>query len=97
MAKRAYLLVYSDSIGSRDEIKEFLNSCQDIPYWYTCLPHSFFIVSEKSAKQLSILVRGFCGSKGRFLILHVDPDSDCDGWLPTQAWNVILEPSKKRP
>ena len=86
----AYLLVYDDVVGTREQVKDFLNSRKEILNWYHCLPDSFFIVSNKTANDLTTIFRQFTQDRGRFLILDVNTDRN--GWLPKQAWEFMRNP-----
>ena len=90
MSKWTYALVFDDSVGSRDEVTKFLDGCPEILYWYTCLSHAVFIVSERSATDLTGLFRKFTKDRGRFFI--IDAESDRNGWLPSKAWELMKRP-----
>ena len=90
MDKWTYLLVYNEAVGTRDEVKSFLNSRPEILNWYYCLPNTFFVVSNKTATGLQQVMREFTKDKGWFLIL--DTNADCDGWMPRKAWDFVKTP-----
>ena len=82
-----YILVFSDSVGDKDQVKEFIDSRPEILNWYLCMSNAIFIRSKYTADQLSEMFREFTGDKGRFLILDVDTDRQ--GWLPKKAWSFM--------
>jgi len=82
-----YILVWSNSAGKRDEIKEFINSRDEIITWYLCMSNAIFIRSEYTAGALEKIFREFTMDKGRFIIL--DCDADRNGWLPRKAWDFM--------
>ncbi len=89
MNKWTYLLVFDDAVGTRREVLDFLDRQPEILNWYTCLSNAVFIVSTKTAGELTKLFRSFTSDKGRFVIL--DTDTDRNGWLPKKAWDFISE------
>lgn len=90
MAKWTYLLVYSTEVGSYERVKRFLDQRPEILNWVRYMPHTFIIVSDKTAPQLAAIFRKLTNGKGRFLIL--DTQTDRDGWLPKAAWDLMRNP-----
>ncbi len=90
MNKWAYLFVYDDKVGTRDEIKAFLDSRPEILNWAYCMPHSFFLVSNRTASGIRELISSFNKNGGRFII--VDVKTDRDGWLPRSYWDWLSNP-----
>ena len=43
--KIAYLLIYNDEVGTREEIKDILNRMQMIETWRYDMPNMFYIIS----------------------------------------------------
>src|SRR5688500_14972692 len=86
----AYILVYDEECGTYEDVRNFLNTRPEVLNWYRCLPHSFIIVSNKTATELKNMFKLFASKKGRFLI--ADLDTDRNGWLPSKAWELINEP-----
>ena len=84
--KKAYLLVYSDSLGSRSKVKECLNSIEIIATWRYDMPNCFYLISEFSASELSKSIRKELG-RGRFLITEISDNRQ--GWLPSKTWHLI--------
>lgn len=84
---RAYLLVYSDRVGSRQKIKTYLSSRQEILHWRYDLPNAFYLLSHLSLDELYDLVQEFNREKGRFLITEIG--DNIQGWLPERTWNLL--------
>ena len=82
--RRAYLLIYGDRTGTRETIKAWANSEPLIITWRTDLPHSFYIISEGTAGQLSVSLRNCVGRRARFLIAEIGENRQ--GWLPPETW-----------
>ena len=90
MAKRgpwSYVLVFSDSVGTREEVRNFIKSRQEVVTWYLCMSNAIFFRSYKTATELQGMFREFTRDKGRFVIL--DCDTDRNGWLPRSAWGFL--------
>jgi hypothetical protein len=84
--KMAYLLVYNDALGSREDVKRCLNEMGEVITWRYDLPHSFYIVSEKDARTLGRIIRERIGA-GRFLIAEITQNKG--GWLPEETWYLL--------
>jgi 5-methylcytosine-specific restriction endonuclease McrA len=85
--RKAYILVYSDTLGSREEVKAALNALPQVKTWRHDLPHCFYIISEEEAATLAPLIREKCGNKGRFIILEVGANKQ--GWLTPESWFLL--------
>ena len=90
MHRWAYVLIFDDAVGTRDQILEFLNTRSEVLNWYTCLPNAVFLVSDTTAGQLQKVMLEFTRGNGRFLIL--DTKTDKNGWLPKRAWDFLNNP-----
>ena len=87
--KWTYLLLYSPVIHDYNKVRRFLDTNPAVLDWYVCLPHSAFIVSELTAKQLAGVFRSKF-PKGRFLVM--DTATDRNGYLPKEAWDFMQKP-----
>ena len=85
--KRTYLLIYSDRLGTRDEIKEFLDRTSEILNWRYDLPNTFYLVSSLSAEELYEVIQGYNQRRGLFLISEVGENTQ--GWLPAKSWMLL--------
>ena len=84
--KKAYLLAFSSTLGTQDEVKACLNTFSGI-IWKYDMPNSFYIISEESANEISKRIRNHFGS-GRYIVTEI-PDSNKQGWLPAETWDLI--------
>ena len=84
---RAYLLIYSPSVGTRDEVKEFIDACPEVVHWRYDLPNAFYLISEASADELYTAIQRFNGKRGRFLICEAGANKQ--GWLPEKTWRLL--------
>ncbi len=87
--RRSYLFVYSGDVGTRDELRTFIDSVPEILNWKIDLPSSFYLVSELSADEIARKIRSFTGEKGRFLVCEIG--SNKQGWLLKDSWKMINE------
>lgn len=85
--RRAYVLIYNDKLGTREEIRDFLDGRSDILHWRYDLPYAFYLISESSAEELYEVVQGFNRERGRFLITEVG--ANIQGWLPKETWTLL--------
>ena len=85
--KRSYLLIYSDRIGTREAIRDFLDDRAEILHWRYDLPNTFYLISNLSAEELYEVVQGLSQKRGLFLISEVG--SNTQGWLPKKTWALL--------
>jgi hypothetical protein len=85
--RKVYLFVYSDSLGTRDEIKECLTNMPEVLTWRRDLPHAFYLISTASAQALADAIRARLGKSGRFLVTEIS--SNRQGWLTPASWHLI--------
>ena len=91
MNRWAYILVFDDALGTRQEIQAFLDTKPEILNWYACMSNAIFIVSDKTAATLRTIISEFNASKNaNFIILDVKTDRQ--GWLPKKAWDFMSNP-----
>jgi hypothetical protein len=84
---KSYIFVYSAELGTRDEVKHWLDSMRSIIRWRYDLPNCFYLVSHESAQFISEEIRKKKES-GRFLITEVD-SNNYYGWLTNESWHLI--------
>ena len=85
--KRTYLLIYSDKLGTREEIRAFLDKRSEILNWRYDLPHTFYLVSDLSAEELYEVIQSHNQERGFFLIGEVGQNTQ--GWLPAESWMLL--------
>ncbi len=68
--KKVYLLAYSDALGTREQVKDALNSMSIIETWRYDIPNMFYLVSESAASDISDAIYTALGS-GRFVISEI--------------------------
>lgn len=82
-----YILVFSNGVGTMDQVVDFLAKRSEVLTWYYCMTHAIFIRSEYDADSLLQMFREFTLDKGFFIIL--DCDAEKNGWLPDSAWKFM--------
>lgn len=87
MTRHAYVFLYDDRVGTREEVKDYIDRLPEVLNWRFDLPNSFYIVSQCSADELAEKIQEFTDGNGRFLVLEVTGNKQ--GWLPRRTWNMI--------
>ena len=90
MNRWAYILVFDDKLGTRQEIQNYLDTRPEILNWFACMTNAIFIVSDQTATSLQQIVSQFNKNDAYFVILDVKTDKN--GWLPKAAWNFMNNP-----
>ncbi len=91
--RKAYLFLYSDGTGGKDAIRAWANQEPGVLHWRYDMPHSFYVISEKSAADLAQSFMNFNGRKGRFLI--VEASENRQGLLPNETWYLLRNKRQK--
>lgn len=84
--RKAYILVYSDKLGTREEVKNCLDNIKQVNTWRFDIPNSFYIISDYSANELAEAIHEFTGKK-KFLVSELT--SNRQGWLSDETWYLI--------
>jgi len=90
--KKAYLLVFSDEFGTREQVKQWLNEMPEIITWRYDMPHSFYVISENTAAEIANPLHDRSG-KGRFLVSEITANKW--GWLPQATWYLLDQKEHK--
>ncbi len=93
--RKSYLFIYDDKVGSREDVKKYLDSLSQIINWRYDLPNSFYLVSELSAEEIADLILEYTKEKGRFLVTELA--SNKQGWLTNISWAMVnkkLDPAE---
>ncbi len=90
MTRRSFVVVYSDSLGTRDEIKAFCNDVPGIQNWRYDIPNCFYVAADYTAKELSAAIHGRFGGKGQFLVLEYDHDRS-SGYMTLDTWWLLQQ------
>ena len=86
MARHAYLFVYAEDLGTREDLRDFLDGLPEVLNWRYDLPNAFYIVSESEASELAKKIKRI--GDGRFVVTEIPENSD--GWLPRRSWEIVL-------
>lgn len=89
MTRRAYLFIHSSGVGTREEVRDFIDNVPEILNWRYDVPHAFYLISECDAHEITERILQFTEGEGRFLITEVAENSQ--GWLPRGAWRFLNE------
>jgi len=83
---KAFLLIYSDSLGSREQVIKCLDSLSIVSLWRYDLPNSFYIISNQTAKILAEKIREHFPGTSLFIVTEI---IDSWGWLTQESWHII--------
>lgn len=85
--KKAYLFIYSNKVGTRDEVRNVIETIPEILAWRFDIPNSFYLVSEEDADTLADILLERFGKDGLFLVTEISENKQ--GWLPKRSWHLI--------
>lgn len=85
--RKAYLFVYSDAVGTRDQVKDILNGMPEVITWRYDLPNCFYIISDNTADEISEQFRAKHGDAGRWIFLEVTDNKQ--GFLLMETWYLL--------
>jgi hypothetical protein len=90
--RHAYILVYSDILGTREEVTKCMDSISQVLTWRYDMPNSFYIISDNSADEIARAINKFTG-KTNFLVSEIT--SNKQGWLSEETWYLINNKTHK--
>jgi hypothetical protein len=85
---RCFLAAFNPALP-RKFVSAYLDDRSEVQNWYSLLPGQIFIASDHSAQELGELLRRQF-PRELLLITQIN-ESDCNGWLPEEAWDFIRE------
>jgi hypothetical protein len=91
--KKAYLLAFSSTLGTRETVKGILNRVPEVLTWRTDLPNAFYVISRADTATLARKIREAAGGKGRFIITEIS--NERNGWITPESWYLIREKQLK--
>lgn len=91
--RRAYLFIYNDDVGTREEIRDYLDELPEVLNWRYDMPYAFYVISRCSAQEIAEKIHEFADD-GRFLIVEVAENKQ--GWLPRRTWTLLNEAALPR-
>ena len=91
--KKAYVLIYSDSLGARDQVKAWADGSLFVDTWRIDLPHTIYLISEATAQELHEDLEEHLGAKGRYLIMEASDNRQ--GRLTSESWYLLRNKAHK--
>lgn len=92
--RKVYLFIFNDETGTREELKDTLNSMSTVVTWRYDIPHSFYVISENTAIELSDEFLKSRDTKGRFMFIECTENSQ--GRMLNDTW-YFLNYKKPKP
>lgn len=94
--KYAYVLIYSNAFGTRDDVADHLDGMPEILNWRYEMPNSFFLVS--SLRDADVIARKLMrkGIKGASLLV-TEYTGNSQGLLTEGSWSLLNEKRTTRP
>ena len=87
---KAYLLVYSNALGTREQVRTIVDSIPQIVNWRYEMPHSFYLVSSETAEFLCDRIKEKADKPSPvFLITEISGNRQ--GWLNPISWNFMKD------
>lgn len=84
---KSYLLAFSDTLGTRDEVKQCLDVMSIPLTWRYDMNNAFYIVTEASAAEIADKIREHFKNNGLFIIAEVGGNKE--GWLTKDSWYFL--------
>ncbi len=86
--KKAYLFIYDDNVGTREEISKAFTDMPNVNTWRFDMPHAYYVISEKSAEELYAEFILYNGKKGKFMFMEASPNRQ--GLMLPEAWHLLI-------
>jgi hypothetical protein len=89
--KWAYVLVFDQSVATKDELVKFIDAQPEIQNWSHCMTNAIFLVSTLTANGLQQRISDGINKNGGYFII-LDAKTDKNGWLPKASWEFLNNP-----
>lgn len=83
---KTYLLIYNDQCGTLEEVKNVVNSMQNILIWRYDMKHVFYITSRGTAQELYDEFSKKL-ARGRFMFAEIT--SNAQGLMLNDTWYLL--------
>lgn len=90
---KAYLFLYDDQVGTREELKDVFNSMNLVSTWRYDLPHCFYLISDSAAAELYTQFESINGTKGRFMFMEASDNRQ--GQMLPDTWHLLTHKQRK--
>ncbi|HIF9138466.1 TPA: hypothetical protein ACX6SR_001915 [Photobacterium damselae] len=87
---KQYVLVFDETLVSRDDITSFLNTDSNIKNWLAFMSNSVIVTTDQDAHYLSNILHGKFESMNMFITEVVHGNNN--GWLNKDSWDFINNP-----
>lgn len=84
---KVYLFIYNDEVGNPESLKTIFNAMRTVIIWRYDMPHSFYIISENSATELSAEFNKSRGTTGRYMFIECTSNSQ--GQMLPETWYLL--------
>jgi hypothetical protein len=91
--RKAYLFIYDNAVGNREEIKAALNQMSKIKTWRFDMPNCFYIISEDSASDIYEEFESINGARGKFLFIEASDNRQ--GQMLKDTWHFLRNKKNK--
>lgn len=85
--RKAYLLAFSDDLGTRDQIKECIDKMPSVTTWRYDMTNAFYIISDATADTIANELRQQIANGGRFIVTELADNKQ--GWLTEDSWYLM--------
>ncbi len=85
--RKAYLLAFSDDLGTRDQVKECLEKMSSVILWRYDMTNAFYIISESAANTIANELMQYITNGGRFIVTEISDNKE--GWLTEESWYIM--------
>jgi len=82
--KKPYLLIFSNVVGSREEIVKVLDQMSTVITWMYDIPNVIYVISEYSAQELYEEFAKLRSTEGRFMFAEIT--SNLQGMMMEDTW-----------
>lgn len=91
--RKSYIFIYNDEVGTREEVKNIIDSMKKIAIWRFDIPHSFYVISDYTAKELYDEFVQKNGTKGRFMFMETNANRQ--GQMLSDTWYLLTNKTLK--
>lgn len=91
--RQAYIFIYDNGVGTRDKVKDILNTMKTVNTWRFDIPNCFYVISDYSAQQLYDEFVSINGKLGRFMF--IEASANRQGQMLPDTWHLLTNKAHK--
>ncbi len=85
--KKSYIFFFNNVVGTRDQVKEYLNRMSTVITWRYDMTNTFYLISENTADEIAKEFEQLRGPNGFYIVTEYN--GNAQGRLTDESWYLL--------